>query len=218
MTKNRSGQADRLQLHLLLTGQKFLTKKDGQDLEGPRGKKIGTAKAHLEQKREEIRAFATILSSTTTRRGPRLQQGRSSRDTTSRSCRSARQVREESRSKKFEIPDLAISRAYGIGMRRRRNFVKFVNDTLLRWRRTARRKDLREGFGPRRTARSCGNFKITADKRVSSRLRVARPMNYDFDWRSHLREVLRMIVPAYVTLKLSTVSIALSFLLASSSR
>ncbi|WP_136515793.1 ABC transporter substrate-binding protein [Geomonas edaphica] len=170
MTKNpeRAKQID-FSYTYFLTGQKFITKK-GQvkTLKDLQGKKIGTAKGSTsEQNVSKAIPTATVLSFDDYPQAfLALQQGKVAAVTTDESILAGILGKAPNRSK-FEIPNLQISEEpYGLGMRKDdKNFVAFVNKTLLEMEKNGEAKKIFEKwFGPKTATPLKRTFKINADK------------------------------------------------------
>ena len=151
------------------TGQKFIVKKGTvKSLADLDGKKIGTAKGSTsEQNAKKALPRATVLSFDDYPQAfLALQQGKVFAVTTDESIL-ANILGKAPNKEQFEIPDIQISdEPYGLGMRKGdKNFVAFVNKTLLEMEKSGEAKKIFEKwFGPKSTTPLKRNFKITADK------------------------------------------------------
>ena len=151
------------------TGQKFIVRKGTvKSLADIDGKKIGTAKGSTsEQNARKALPKATILSFDDYPQALlALQQGKVFAVTTDESILANLLGKAPNRDK-YEIPDIQISdEPYGLGMRRGdKNFVAFVNKTLLEMEKTGEAKKIFDKwFGPDSATPLKRNFKITADK------------------------------------------------------
>lgn len=170
MTKNpeRAKQIDFSHTYFF-TGQKFITKKGSvntlQDLEG---KKIGTAKGSTsEQNVKQAIPSATVLSFDDYPQAfLALQQGKVAAVTTDEAILAGILAKAPNK-EQFEIPALQISdEPYGLGMRKDdKNFVDFVNKTLIEMEQNGEAKQIFEKwFGPDTQFALQRNFTITADK------------------------------------------------------
>jgi len=171
MTKNpeRAKQIDFSDTYFL-TGQKFITNKGKvHSLKDLEGKKIGTAKGSTsEQNVKKAIPSATVLSFDDYPQAfLALQQGKVAAVTTDESIL-AGILGKAPNKEKFEIPPtLQISEEpYGLGMRKGdKNFVDFVNKTLLEMEKSGEAKRIFDKwFGPKTTTPLHRTFKITADK------------------------------------------------------
>ncbi|GFO59814.1 amino acid ABC transporter substrate-binding protein [Geomonas silvestris] len=170
MTKNpeRAKQIDFSHTYFL-TGQKFITNKGKvKSLKDLEGKKIGTAKGSTsEQNVKKAIPTATVLSFDDYPQAfLALQQGKVAAVTTDESILAGILGKAPNKAK-FEIPNLQISEEpYGLGMRKDdKNFVDFVNKTLLEMEKKGEAKKIFEKwFGPKTATPLKRTFKITADK------------------------------------------------------
>jgi polar amino acid transport system substrate-binding protein len=171
MTKNpeRAQQID-FSYAYFFTGQKFIVKKGTvKELADLDGKKIGTAKGSTsEQNAAKALPKATVLSFDDYPQALlALQQGKVFAITTDESIL-ANYLATMPNKNKYEIPNIQISdEPYGLGMRKGdRNFVDFVNKTLLEMEKSGEAKKLFDKwFGPKSNSpMQRGKFKITADK------------------------------------------------------
>jgi polar amino acid transport system substrate-binding protein len=170
MTKNpeRAKQIDFSHTYFF-TGQKFITKKGSvKSLKDLEGKKIGTAKGSTsEQNVKKSIPTATVLSFDDYPQALlALQQGKVQAVTTDEAILAGILAKSPVKGQ-YEIPNLQISEEpYGIGMRKGdKNFVDFVNKTILEMEKSGEAKKIFEKwFGPKTDFHLQRNFKITADK------------------------------------------------------
>jgi polar amino acid transport system substrate-binding protein len=171
MTKNeeRAKQID-FSLTYFFTGQKFIVKKGTvKTLADLDGKRIGTAKGSTsEQNAAKALPKATVLSFDDYPQALlALQQGKVFAVTTDESIL-ANLLANAPNKEQYEIPNIQISdEPYGLGMRKGdKNFVDFVNKTLLDMEKSGEAKKIFEKwFGPNsKMPLDRGNFKITAGK------------------------------------------------------
>ncbi|BCS55122.1 ABC transporter substrate-binding protein [Geobacter sp. SVR] len=170
MTKNpeRAKQIDFSHTYFF-TGQKFITKKGTvKSLKDLEGKKIGTAKGSTsEQNVKKAIPSATVLSFDDYPQAfLALQQGKVQAVTTDEAIL-AGILSKAPNKEQFEIPSLQISdEPYGLGMRKGdKNFVDFVNKTILEMEKSGEAKKIFEKwFGPGTPFHLQRTFKITADK------------------------------------------------------
>jgi polar amino acid transport system substrate-binding protein len=151
------------------TGQKFITKKGAvhsvKDLEG---KKIGTAKGSTsEQNVKKAIPTATVLSFDDYPQAfLALQQGKVAAVTTDEAILAGILAKAPNKGQ-FEIPAVQISdEPYGLGMRKGdRNFVEFVNKTILEMEKSGEAKNIFDKwFGPATLFHLSRTFKIAAGK------------------------------------------------------
>jgi len=170
MTKNpeRAKQIDFSHTYFF-TGQKFITKKGSvtalKDLEG---KRIGTAKGSTsEQNVKKALPTATVLSFDDYPQAfLALQQGKVQAVTTDEAILAGILAKSPNKAQ-FEIPNVQLSdEPYGLGMRKGdKNFVDFVNKTILEMEKSGEAKKIFEKwFGATTDFHLQRNFKITADK------------------------------------------------------
>jgi polar amino acid transport system substrate-binding protein len=151
------------------TGQKFITKKGSvKTLKDLEGKKIGTAKGSTsEQNVKKAIPTSTVLSFDDYPQAfLALQQGKVSAVTTDEAILAGILAKAPNKAQ-FEITSLQISdEPYGLGMRKGdKNFVDFVNKTILEMEKTGEAKKIFDKwFGPGTQFHLDRNFKITADK------------------------------------------------------
>jgi polar amino acid transport system substrate-binding protein len=170
MTKNpeRAKQIDFSHTYFF-TGQKFITKKGSvKSLKDLEGKKIGTAKGSTsEQNVKKSIPTATVLSFDDYPQALlALQQGKVQAVTTDEAILAGILAKSPVKGQ-FEIPNLQISdEPYGLGMRKGdKNFVDFVNKTILEMEKSGEAKKIFEKwFGANTDFHLQRNFKITADK------------------------------------------------------
>jgi len=170
MTKNpeRAKQIDFSHTYFF-TGQKFITKKGSvKSLKDLEGKKIGTAKGSTsEQNVKKAIPTSTVLSFDDYPQAfLALQQGKVSAVTTDEAILAGILAKAPNKAQ-FEIPNLQISdEPYGLGMRKGdKNFVDFVNKTILEMEKTGEAKMIFDKwFGSNTQFHLQRNFKITADK------------------------------------------------------
>jgi polar amino acid transport system substrate-binding protein len=170
MTKNqeRAKQIDFSHTYFF-TGQKFITKKGTvNSLKDLEGKKIGTAKGSTsEQNVKKAVPSSTVLSFDDYPQAfLALQQGKVYAVTTDEAILAGILAKAPNK-EQFEIPNVQISdEPYGLGMRKGdKNFVDFVNKTILEMEKSGEAKKIFEKwFGPRTDFHLQRNFKITADK------------------------------------------------------
>ena len=170
MTKNpeRAKQIDFSHTYFL-TGQKFITNKGKvKSLKDLEGKKIGTAKGSTsEQNVAKAIPTATVLSFDDYPQAfLALQQGKVAAVTTDESILAGILAKAPNK-QKFEIPNLQLSEEpYGLGMRKDdKNFVDFVNKTLLEMEKSGEAKKIFDKwFGPNSSTPLKRTFKITAGK------------------------------------------------------
>ena len=199
-----------------ITGQKFISRKGSvtslKDLEN---KRIGTAKGSTsEQNVKKALPSATVLSFDDYPNAfLALQQGKVAAITTDETILAGILAKAPDR-ELYEIPQLQISdEPYGLGMRKGdANFVAFVNTTLLEMEKSGEAARIFEKwFGPGSQFHLTRSFKITAENS-----RADHPiLGYRFDWSiitsgQYFDWLLTGLV---MTLKLSAISIVLSFLL-----
>lgn len=151
------------------TGQKFITKKGSvNSLKDLEGKKIGTAKGSTsEQNVKTAIPSAKVLSFDDYPQAfLALQQGKVQAVTTDEAILAGILAKAPNKAE-FEIPKLQISEEpYGLGMRKGdRNFVAFVNETLLEMEKSGEAKMIFEKwFGKETQFALDRTFEITADK------------------------------------------------------
>ena len=151
------------------TGQKFITKKGTvKSVQDLAGKKIGTAKGSTsEQNVKKAIPTATVLSFDDYPQAfLALQQGKVAAVTTDESILAGILGKAPNKNK-FEIPNLQISEEpYGLGMRKDdKNFVDFVNKTLLEMEKTGEAKKIFDKwFGSGALGNVPRGFKIEAGK------------------------------------------------------
>lgn len=151
------------------TGQKFITNKGKvKSLKDLEGKKIGTAKGSTsEQNVKTAIPTATVLSFDDYPQAfLALQQGKVQAVTTDEAILAGILAKAPNKAK-FEIPKLQISdEPYGLGMRKDdKNFVAFVNKTILDMEKSGEAKKIFEKwFGKKTPFALDRTFKITADK------------------------------------------------------
>jgi len=170
MTKNaeRAKQIDFSHTYFF-TGQKFITKKDSvKSLKDLEGKKIGTAKGSTsEQNVKRAIPSATVLSFDDYPQAfLALQQGKVAAVTTDEAILAGILAKAPNKGQ-FEIPNIQISdEPYGLGMRKGdKNFVAFVNNTILDMEKSGEAKKIFEKwFGANTQFQLRRNFKISADK------------------------------------------------------
>ena len=170
MTKNpeRAKQIDFSDTYFF-TGQKFITKKGTvKSLKDLEGKRIGTAKGSTsEQNVKKALPTATVLSFDDYPQAfLALQQGKVQAVTTDEAILAGILAKAPNK-EQFEIPNVQISdEPYGLGMRKGdKNFVDFVNKTLLEMEKSGEAKRIFDKwFGPTTQFHLLRNFKITADK------------------------------------------------------
>ncbi|BCS52742.1 ABC transporter substrate-binding protein [Geobacter sp. SVR] len=170
MTKNpeRAKQIDFSHTYFF-TGQKFITKKGTvHSLKDLDGKKIGTAKGSTsEQNVKKAIPTATVLAFDDYPQAfLALQQGKVAGVTTDEAILAGILAKAPNKAQ-FEIPNVQISdEPYGLGMRKGdKNFVDFVNKTILEMEKSGEAKKIFEKwFGPGTQFHLQRNFKITADK------------------------------------------------------
>uniref|UniRef100_A0A831TWG3 Transporter substrate-binding domain-containing protein n=1 Tax=Geobacter metallireducens TaxID=28232 RepID=A0A831TWG3_GEOME len=170
MTKNpeRAKQIDFSHTYFF-TGQKFITKKGTvKSLKDLEGKKIGTAKGSTsEQNVKKAIPSATVLSFDDYPQAfLALQQGKVAAVTTDEAILAGILAKAPNKAQ-FEIPTVQISdEPYGLGMRKGdKNFVDFVNKTLLEMEKSGEAKQIFDKwFGPNTQFHLKRNFKITAGK------------------------------------------------------
>jgi polar amino acid transport system substrate-binding protein len=170
MTKNaeRAKQIDFSHTYFF-TGQKFITKKGTvKSLKDLEGKKVGTAKGSTsEQNVKKAVPSATVLSFDDYPQALlALQQGKVYAVTTDEAILAGILAKAPNK-EQFEIPNVQISdEPYGLGMRKGdKNFVDFVNKTILEMEKSGEAKNIFEKwFGANTQFHLPRNFKITADK------------------------------------------------------
>lgn len=152
-----------------MTGQKFIAKKGAvQSLKDLEGKRIGTAKGSTsEQNVKKALPTATVLSFDDYPQAfLALQQGKVQAVTTDEAILAGILSKSPNKAQ-YEIPNVQISdEPYGLGMRKDdKNFVNFVNKTLLEMEKSGEAKAIfLKWFGPDTPFHLQRNFKITADK------------------------------------------------------
>jgi len=170
MTKNpeRAKQIDFSHTYFF-TGQKFITKKGTvKGLKDLEGKKIGTAKGSTsEQNVKKALPTATVLSFDDYPQAfLALQQGKVQAVTTDEAILAGILAKAPNKAQ-FEIPNVQISdEPYGLGMRKGdKNFVDFVNKTILEMEKSGEAKKIFEKwFGPSTQFHLSRTFKIVAGK------------------------------------------------------
>jgi polar amino acid transport system substrate-binding protein len=151
------------------TGQKFITKKGTvKSLKDLEGKRIGTAKGSTsEQNVKKALPTATVLSFDDYPQAfLALQQGKVQAVTTDEAILAGILAKAPNK-EQFEIPNVQISdEPYGLGMRKGdKNFVDFVNKTILEMEKSGEAKRIFEKwFGPTTQFHLQRTFTITADK------------------------------------------------------
>jgi len=151
------------------TGQKFITKKGAvKSLKDLEGKKIGTAKGSTsEQNVKKAIPSSTVLSFDDYPQALlAMQQGKVQAVTTDEAILAGILAKTPNK-EQFEIPNVQISdEPYGLGMRKGdKNFVDFVNKTILEMEKSGEAKKIFEKwFGPKTDFHLQRNFTITADK------------------------------------------------------
>jgi polar amino acid transport system substrate-binding protein len=151
------------------TGQKFITKKGSvHSLKDLDGKKIGTTKGSTsEQNVKKAIPTATVLSFDDYPQAfLALMQGKVSAVTTDEAILAGILAKAPNKAQ-YEIPNVQISdEPYGLGMRKGdKNFVAFVNKTLLEMEKSGEAKKIFEKwFGPNTQFHLSRNFKIVAGK------------------------------------------------------
>ena len=170
MTKNpeRAKQIDFSDTYFF-TGQKFITRKGTvKSLKDLEGKKLGTAKGSTsEQNVKKSLPTATVLSFDDYPQAfLALQQGKVFAVTTDEAILAGILSKAPNKSQ-FEIPPVQISdEPYGLGMRKGdKNFVDFVNKTLIEMEKSGEAKKLFDKwFGPATAFHLQRNFRIMAGK------------------------------------------------------